>query len=206
MRTRRLASAVGFALALAAPAAPAQEPAPYLTGGPAALPPPPPVVVEPLPAGPAPAPGPAGGGQPLLGMDLMLGMQTGIRPQIGVWHTPDWGLMAEGFYGAMFTKFASTEAAGAGLRMVFRRNPRAGCDTVLLGPGVDMLCQFRDGGLWLLAPTIDVAWRHPIGESSGWEIGLNAGIGIGVSGQERRDDPVSGRVTPLISLYSGLRF
>src|SRR5437764_978747 len=104
MRTRRLASAVGLALALADPAAPAQETAPSLPGGPAAPPPAPPVVGDILPAGPAPALGPAADGQPFLGMDLMLGMQTGIRPQIFLWHTPQWALVGEGFYGALFDK------------------------------------------------------------------------------------------------------
>src|SRR5262245_52107434 len=51
---------------------------------------------------------------PTFGLDLMLGMMTGIRAE-GVLTRGDHGsLRAEGFYGALFTKFGASEGAGAG--------------------------------------------------------------------------------------------
>ncbi|MBX9626716.1 MAG: hypothetical protein K2X82_23145 [Gemmataceae bacterium] len=139
------------------------------------------------------------------GMDLMLGQQTGIRPNLAVYSTEHSSVVAEGFYGALFTKFGASEAAGAGARWV---TTRGGRDAVTLGPGVDVLFQLNDGGAVLLAPTVDVAWRRSFGDRAAFHLGLSAGVGVGVSGRERRadDDPVTGRVTPLIGFYTGLRF
>ncbi|MFO0841306.1 MAG: hypothetical protein U0797_02760 [Gemmataceae bacterium] len=60
-----------------------------------------------------------------------------------------------------------------------------------------------DDQYWMLAPTIDVAWVRAIGDSRAWQIGLNAGLGVGVSGPPVRG---VGRVTPLFSLFTGFRF
>ena len=83
-----------------------------------------------------------------------------------------------------------------------------GHDSVTLGPGVDLLFHLNRGKAVVLAPTVDVAWRRNFGERAAFVLGINAGIGIGLSGgrDRDRDDPVAGKVTPLISFYTGLKF
>lgn len=143
---------------------------------------------------------------PVFGMDLMLGQQMGLRPSLAVYSTDRSSFLVEGFYGALLTKFGAAEAAGAGVRWMTTRG--GGLGAVAFGPGLDVLFHLDRGKAVILAPTVDVAWRRSLGERAAFVLGLNAGVGIGVSGNrdDGDGDPVSGRVTPLISLYTGFRF
>lgn len=142
---------------------------------------------------------------PVFGVDLMLGQQSGIRPSLAVYSNERSAFLVEGYYGGLFTKFGGSEGAGAGVRWV---TSRGGSDSVTIGPGVDVLFNFNDGKATFLAPTVDIAWRREFGNRAGFVLGLNAGIGIGLSGNSGSDegDRVSGKVTPLISLFTGLRY
>jgi hypothetical protein len=142
-------------------------------------------------------------GGSLFDIDLMLGMLMGVRGQVGVYRDPSRALVVEGFYGALLDKLAISEGAGAGGRYYFRRTDPEGCNSLLIGPGVGAYCHFRHD-LWMVAPTIDVAWLRAIGNRGGWEIGLNAGLGVDVAGQS--GDSGIGRVTPLFTLFTGFRF
>ena len=141
----------------------------------------------------------------VFGMDLMLGQMTGIRPSMAVYNGERSAVLVEGFYGALFTKFGGSEGAGAGVRWATTSQ----CvHSVSYGPGVDVLFNLNDGKAIMLAPTVDVAWRRNFGDRAAFVLGLSAGIGIGLSGREddRHSRPVSGRVTPLIGMFTGLRF
>jgi hypothetical protein len=167
----------------------------------------PPPAVPPAPAD-APAPvwgAPADCREPLLGLDIMVGQMSGIRPHVAVFRSERSAVVVEGFYGGLLTKFGQSEGAGAGVRWNFTRGGR---DSVTLGPGVDVLFNFRDGEAVFLAPTVDLAWRRDFGDRAGLTLGVNAGIGVGLSGDRDgdRDDPAAGRVTPLISVFGGLRY
>lgn len=137
---------------------------------------------------------------------LMLGQQLGVRGQMRVAQFDDWTLSAEGFYGALLVNFGSSETAGGGLRAYTRRTSADGHKALLLGPGVNFFYQFDDGGLPIVAPSLDLSWMCGFGNGCGWEIGLNAGFGVSLS--ERRDgrDVNAGEVTPIISIFSGFRF
>lgn len=141
-----------------------------------------------------------------LGMDLLLGQMTGIRPSIALLTRENSSLQVEGYYGALFTKFGASEGAGAGVRWV---TSRGGLDAVTIGPGVDVLFNLNRDKAMMLAPTVDLAWRHSFGNRAALVLGINAGIGVGMSGRSNGDDDgntISGKVTPLISFYSGLRY
>jgi hypothetical protein len=142
---------------------------------------------------------------PVFGMDVLLGMQMGIRPSVGLYTSENSSFVVEGYYGGLFTKFGSSEGAGAGVRWI---TSRGGPDAVTIGPGVDVLFNFNRGQAAFLAPTVDIAWRHSFGNRAGLVLGLNAGLGIGLTGKSGNDDgdQVSGRLTPLISLFAGLRY
>jgi hypothetical protein len=187
-----------------------------LLGRPLAAQPPPAVVVPAPQADAAAAPSPAQtafGLQPdpevnreaVLAIDLLLGMETGVRSQLALFRGDRRAFVAEAFYGALVHKLGDGEGAGAGGRFLFRRDAPASCNSVILSPGFDVLYQFDRHGLLMLDPSVEMAWLHGFGDRGGWEFGLNAGVGIGVAGRARCRS-AAGQVTPLISVYSGFRF
>jgi hypothetical protein len=143
---------------------------------------------------------------PVFGLDLMLGMMTGLRAEGSLWQAPGGSLRVEGFYGALFTKFGSAESLGAGLRWQTRRTAADGCHAIVFGPGCDVLFHLQDGNLVLLAPTVELAWHRTIRDTAGWVLGINAGIGVAVGGDDTDGDSAAGRVTPLISGFTGFRY
>lgn len=144
-----------------------------------------------------------GDGGTMFDLDLMLGMLLGVRAQAAVYRNRSQAFVIEGFYGALLDGLEASEGAGAGGRYYFRRTDRAGCNSLLIGPGIGAYCHFRHQ-LWMVAPTIDVAWVRPIGDRGAWQLGLNAGVGVGVAGDS--DTNRVGRTTPLITLFTGFRF
>lgn len=169
---------------------------------PAALPPAAPVTVNQTVVIEAPPPDP---GEPILGLDLMVGQLSGIRPNIAIHRGDRTALVVEAFYGGILTKLGTSEGAGAGLRYNVSRGAH---DSVTVGPGADVLFNFRDGQAVIFAPSVDVAWRRDFGDRVGCVLGIQAGVGVGLSGRYngRDDKSAAGQVTPLISLFGGLRF
>jgi hypothetical protein len=180
---------------------------------PVPLPPPQPVQVSPpsIPivdalTGGCPCANGDGGTQ--FGIDVLLGQFSGFRGQGAVFRTPDRAFVLEGFYGALLDKLGTGEGAGGGVRYYFHRTDRCGANSVLIGPGVGAYYHFHDK-VWMGAPTLDVAWVHAISENGAFELGLNAGLGIGLADRQPRydgDRDKTGRVTPLFSLFTGFRF
>ena len=142
-------------------------------------------------------------GGTMFDIDVMIGMLMGIRGQAAVYRNPNQALVVEGFYGALLDRLETSEGAGAGGRYYFRRTDRAGCNSVLVGPGVGAYCHFRHD-LWMAAPTVDFAWVRAIGDLGAWQIGLNAGLGVGFAGDSTTNGV--GRVTPLFTIFTGFRF
>lgn len=172
----------------------------------ATLTPPPPIpTADPLPtiAGTVRTVSP--GKSSVFGMDLMFGQQMGIRPNVTVFSNDKSMLLVEGFYGALLTKFGGSEGAGVGMRWV---TTRGGSDCVTIGPGLDVFFNFNDEQATFISPNVDIAWRHSFGERAGLVLGVNAGIGVGLSGRDdnNNNDNIAGRVTPLISFFAGLRY
>jgi hypothetical protein len=179
----------------------AQEPAsPKVGADPAVRP----VHVE--SAGPAPIAVEEGAGEAVFSMDLMLGMMSGVRAQLALCRSNCQAWVAEAFYGALLTKLGASEGAGLGARALFRRCSRDGRNSLMLGPGFGLLYQFERGDRVLMAaPTLDLSWLHALGDRGGWELGLNVGVGVGLAGHHNEESAL-GKVTPLISVYSGFRF
>src|SRR5262245_29710692 len=193
----RTGSAVGCTLLLLCLPVGAQEPVPQTLV-------PAPALQTPPPAAATPAGGDNGLGW--ITGQIMLGQQLGIRGQVTLGQADHWTFVGEGFYGLLLGKFSGSEAAGAGGRALLRRSSSDGCNSLLLGPGLNFLYQF-DGGLPILAPSVDLSWVNGFG-GGGWEIGMNAGVGVSL-GQRDRDhgrDVKDGQVTPIISIFTGFRF
>src|SRR4051812_10694518 len=73
---------------------------------PAALPPAAPVNVNQTVVIAAPPPDP---GEPILGLDLMVGQLSGIRPNIAIHRADRTALVVEAFYGGVLTKLGTSE-------------------------------------------------------------------------------------------------
>jgi len=52
--------------------------------------------------------------EPILGLDIMVGQLSGIRPSIAVHRGDRTALVVEAFYGGILTKLGTSEGAGAG--------------------------------------------------------------------------------------------
>jgi hypothetical protein len=159
--------------------------------------------VQPLPTG---ALADHGLTQSRFGIDILIGQQSGIRPSFAIINNETSSFNIEGYYGGVFTRLASSEALGAGLRWVTTRSGGRNC--IILGPGVDIFFHTNDREGIVLGPSVDIAWHHRIGENGAFHLGINAGVGIGLSGYQSsgQRDPIAGRVASLISLYSGFRW
>jgi hypothetical protein len=165
------------------------------------------VCPPPAVAGPAPycTPTPAFEGEPPFAVELMLGQELGVRGQVGPYADRYGAIVVEGFYGGLFTDVGSSQALGAGGRWLWSDWLNTG-DSLFFGPGVDVFFGLNHRALILLTPSVDLGWMLKLGPCFEWEIGLEAGLGIGVSGCTDHGHSAVGDFTQLISLYTGLRF
>jgi hypothetical protein len=139
-------------------------------------------------------------------VELMLGQELGIRGQVPIYADNFGAVVAEAFYGGLFTDIGSSQALGAGGRWLLWSNGLGRGDSLIFGPGVDVFFGLDHRALILLTPSFDLGWMFRLGPSLGWEIGLEVGLGIGVSGHTEHGHSAVGDFSQLISLYTGLRF
>jgi hypothetical protein len=66
--------------------------------------------------------------------------------------------------------------------------------------------QLNNNRLVLLAGSVDVSYLQKLNASLEWELGLEAGVAVGVSGHTSSGKSGVGEVIPLISVFTGLRF
>jgi hypothetical protein len=158
-----------------------------------------------MPAAPPPAPGPYDP-LPPFAVELLGGQVSGVRGQVPLFQDEYEALVVEGFYGHLFHGLGPSQALGAGGRAIWRAETFDCWNPVLVGPGVDVYFQLNHNGLILLAPSVDLAWMHALAPGVGFEVGLDAGLGIGVAGRTNNGNSALGDLTPLISGYIGLRF
>jgi hypothetical protein len=169
---------------------------------PCVCPPPAPYVYAPVP----PPPPPARPSEEPFALDLIGGQQTGLRGQVALFRTNAEAFVVEGFVGELFTNIRSSFALGAGARYLFQTPLFDGVDAVLYGPGLNVYFLTDNNGPVLLTPSFDVSYLYQIDRRLQLEVGLDAGLGIGVSGRTKNNNSAAGDVTTLISVYAGIRF
>jgi hypothetical protein len=189
-------------------AAPAQEPLPAAPSFSTSLQPP---VgdCQPLravPALPYCQPAPTCDREPLFGVSLMLGQELGMRGQVSVTPNMRDAVVVEGFAGWLFHDLGDSSALGVGGRYLMRSSLLDRGNALQFGPGLDVFFQLNNNRLVLLAPSIDISWLQKLRGNVEWEVGLEAGFGVGVSGHTSNGHSGVGEVTPLISVFTGLRF
>jgi hypothetical protein len=143
---------------------------------------------------------------PPFAVELMLGQQLGVRGQFAVYSDSREAVVVEGYYGWLYTDIGSSQAVGAGARWLLRGDALWVADSIIFGPGVDVFYGLNHNSLILLTPSLDLAWVFKLGPSLEAEIGLEAGLGVGLSGHTDHGHSAVGEFTPVISLYTGLRF
>ncbi len=158
------------------------------------------------PPGPYCAPPVALDREPPLALQLMLGQELGVRAQVALFAGVREAVVVEGFYGGLYTDVGSSTALGAGGRWLLWNHFLGPNDAIVFGPGVDVFFGLNHRSLILLTPSVDVGWAFKLAPRLEWETGLDIGLGIGVSGQTDHGHSAVGDITPLISLYTGLRF
>jgi hypothetical protein len=136
----------------------------------------------------------------------MLGQQLGVRGQVAVFRDADEAWVVEGFYGELYHNLGSSQTIGAGTRYLFRSTWPDFIGSLMVGPGIDVFFQLNHNSLILLTPSFEVGWLYNLGDRLEFEIGLDAGLGIGVSGHTKNGNSGAGEVTTLISVYTGIRF
>ena len=129
-----------------------------------------------------------------------------MRGQFALFRDGNEAFVAEGFYGYLYHHLGSSQTLGAGGRFLVETRWLDCSDAILFGPGVDVFFQLNHNELILLTPSLDIAWLHALGAHLVWEVGLDVGLGIGVSGHTKEGNSAAGDVVPLISIYTGLRF
>jgi hypothetical protein len=144
--------------------------------------------------------------EPPFAVELMLGQELGIRGQVALFAGNREAFVVEGFYGGLFTDIGSSQALGAGARWLLWSNWSMAGDAIVFGPGLDVFFGLNHRSLVLLTPSVDVAWTFKLAPCLEWEIGLDVGLGIGLSGHTADGHSAIGDFTQLISLYTGLRF
>jgi hypothetical protein len=159
-----------------------------------------PCAAPPLPAAPLPY-----GPLPPFAVELLGGQASGVRLQVPVIPGDSGAVVAEGFYGHLDHDLGSSWALGAGGRFIWSE-PLDNWNSILIGPGVGVYFHLEDRHLILLTPSLDVAWMHTLTPGIALELGVEAGLGVGVAGRTKSGEDALGKVTPLISGYVGLRF
>jgi hypothetical protein len=142
----------------------------------------------------------------LFAIQLMLGQETGVRGQFTVASWAQESFVVEGFAGGLFNSLGSSPALGVGGRYEFWTALLSDGSAFGVGPGLSLFFLTNHDGLILLAPSVDLAWKQRLCNGLDWEVGLDLGLGIGVGGHTKHGHSGVGDLTPLISVYTGLRF
>jgi hypothetical protein len=145
---------------------------------------------------------------------LFLGTESGIRVQFAFERACHRTWLGEVFLGGAGTSYGSSGVIGLGGRVQYALASGAWGDHLLVSPGLDLMFLGEDGdhghhpreAVTYLAPTVDISWLHDFDRSFGWELGVHAGIGIGLGGRDEDNEPAGGKLTPIISVYTGVRF
>jgi hypothetical protein len=140
-------------------------------------------------------------------VDVLLGIETGIRLKRCINGNKSYGWMAEAFVGLDYVLFP---AAGVGLR--YGMAPWTGRHNSLsISPGVDVhvlanpfsnvggLFGFGPTGFGLITADVDLSWRHVYTDSFSGEIGFKLGAGVPIG-------KIQHIVVPVVSIYAGFRF
>ncbi|HEX3152592.1 MAG TPA: hypothetical protein VHR66_31255 [Gemmataceae bacterium] len=184
-----------------------------------------PAMLPPTPIETVLSPHAAVGQQHTVGVELQFGQPTGVRLQYAIFHGGEFSILAEAFGGARSQFWGDETVLGIGGRALFTLFSDGTKNALLVGPGLGVSYwetgEHHGGWYWngfgrrwcgesdryFINMDVNVGWLHELSPYIGWELGINFGLRVGLSGQDRHDRDISGRVNGgTIGLYTGLRF
>ena len=141
-------------------------------------------------------------------------------PAIRDLHGGDFSILAEAFGGAKTQFLGDQSVLGVGGRALFTLASDGNRNALLVGPGLGVSyweAKEHARGFWdrrwgesdryFINLDVNVGWLRELSPDFGWELGVNFGLRVGLSGEDRHDRDVSGRISGgTIGLYTGLRF
>ena len=160
------------------------------------------------------------GNQTYLTADYLLGALTAIRLRFpSVNFTDQVRLNFEGYFGGGVTSVGIGPLAGGGLRVRINvTDDRAGRNAFFISPGTDVLAIWDDTAdtgwfdfgpdstVYFLTTDTDLTWVHQFATHFGIELGARFGAAVSLGGLDSAGRQSRGRVTPILSLLTGLRF
>jgi len=171
--------------------------------------------------------------QHAMGVQLQFGRPTGVRVQYAVYQGGEFSVLGEVFGGARAAFWGDETVVGVGGRAMFNLTSDGVKNALVMSPGVGVTywqarphddyvpAPYRDpyGGYYVPTPprpqtdryflTLDtnIGWLHDLSPDLGWEVGLNFGVRVGLSGEEEGGGTISGKVSGgTIGVYTGLRY
>ena len=172
-------------------------------------------------------PGMAVGQQHTLGLQVQFGYPTGLRVQYALFHGGDYSILAEAFGGARSAFRGEESVLGVGGRVLFNVASDGAKNALVVGPGVGLsYWQTKDRSYTVYEPwtgttyeyrgqtdqrflTLDtnIGWVHELSPVLAWEVGLNVGVRVGLSGEEAGGETISGKVSGgNVGIYTGFRY
>ncbi|MGK5085160.1 hypothetical protein WDW37_17875 [Bdellovibrionota bacterium FG-1] len=137
-----------------------------------------------------------------VGLDLMIGLPTGLRAQFFPYKNKLLNVALEGVYGAD----GLSATYGGGVRVQFRVVSGAK-NALIISPGVDIYISPTDPGFfghygtwYYVATDADIEWLHQFGDHWAFELGTKLG------GQLQIQADGNVRPLPVVSLFTGIRY
>lgn len=162
------------------------------------------------------------GQQHRFGAQLQFGLPTGLRLQYAPFRSGHHSYLLEIFAGARSGFWGDEAVFGAGGRAMFTLASDGSKNAWIFAPGVGVSYwqtndrHRRDGyyyydwpesDRWFLNLDANMGWLHQISPALAWELGLNFGARIGLAGENRGGQSISGRVSGgTIGVYTGVRW
>jgi hypothetical protein len=145
-----------------------------------------------------------GGEQHLFDIKVMLGLPTAVRLEIPFQCGSDFSYSVEGTIGFFPGYFSDETFYSLGARASYTLNNNFLGGHLQIGPGVDLLYFGGNENALALTGSVEFVWLSEFNSRFGWELGLDAGIGVGLADFDHHDR--AGEVFPVISVFTGLRF
>jgi len=154
-------------------------------------------------------------------LDLLIGLPVGVRLKLPTINFTDKSrLVLEGVYGGLASTMGIAEVKGGGVRIQLNITQDSDAnDALFISPGVDLLVLSGKGAgdrswidfnpysdVYLLTGTVDVAYVHEFAKHFGLEVGAQLGGGISLKGMDSSNQDSKGKLTPIFSLFTGMRF
>ncbi len=140
----------------------------------------------------------------LFDIKVMLGLPTAVRLQVPFEHGPDFSYALEGTVGFFPGYFSDSVFYALGARASYTLGNNFLGGRLLVNPGIDLAYFDNHESTLAATASLEMLWLSEFNSHFALEIGIDAGIGVGIASFNDRDR--AGDVFPVISAFAGLRF